>query len=154
EGCQIQLGQQLPEPCAPGLSIESHGFKNGQDILLNSESPEDGRFLGQVADTLSGSHIHGVVGDIDSVELDPSRVGCGEADRHVEGRGLAGSIGSQETDDFAGCDLEVHTADDSPPVVRLRQLEGPEGGHRGGWPKSLDSWTYPWFECGPARFRP
>src|SRR6266567_2438172 len=50
----------------------------------------------------------------------------GEADHHVEGGGLAGPVGAQESDHLALADLEVHLPDHHSAAVRFGESSGPE----------------------------
>ena len=111
-------------------AVEPHRLEDRQDVLLDRQAAEDRRLLRQVADALARPDVHRIVGDVVAVELDAPRVGRGQADRHVERRGLAGAVRAEQADDFARRDVEVDAAHDGAAAVGLRQVVGAECGHQ------------------------
>ena len=51
-----------------------------------------------------------------------ARVGAGQADGHVERRGLPGAVRTEQADDLAGADLDADASHDRTAPVRLREL--------------------------------
>ena len=103
----------------PGGEIE--GLQDAEEVLLDRQLSEDRRLLGEVADSLAATPVHGQVGDVGAVEEDPALVGGEEADHHVEGGGLPRPVRAQEADDFAALDVHVHVVDDLPGAKGLLQ---------------------------------
>ena len=58
-------------------------------------------------------------------------IGRRQADGHIERRGLAGAVRSEQADDLARGDVEVDAADDRASAVRLGEVVRAKGGHRG-----------------------
>ena len=56
--------------------------------------------------------VHSLRGDIDAVEGDATGGGWDEADDHVKRRGLAGAVGAEEADDFAGAEVNTDASND------------------------------------------
>ena len=100
---------------------EGASFENGADVLFNGEFAEDRGFLRQIADAQAGAQVHGQVGDDTAVELHRSAVRFDNAHHHVEGGGLAGPVGTEQTDDFARLDVDGNAIDHRPFVVFLHQ---------------------------------
>ena len=137
--------------------VEPHRLEDRQDVLLDRQPAEDRRLLRQVADALSRADVHRVVGDVVAIELDAPGVGRGQADGHVEGRGLAGAVRPEQADDLAGRDVEVDAAHDRAAAVGLREVVGARG-----WTSRSDvsqlgahvvARCRPWSACGSARCR-
>ena len=98
------------------------------------ESAEDRGLLRQIADAFARPDIHGVVGQIDAVQGDASRIRRGESDGHIKGRGLAGAVRTKQADDLTGIDFEADASNDGAATVGLGQFVCAEsrGHHLGG----------------------
>ena len=84
--------------------------------LDNPEAPSnDLRIRGAEA----GALVHRFTGHIVAGKNDLSGVGNDQADHHVERGGFAGSVGSEEADDFAGTDVDVDPIDHRAAVIDL-----------------------------------
>jgi hypothetical protein len=58
-------------------------------------------FLRQVAEAGPGAAVHGPARHVVATEFDATTVGPHEAHHHVEGGGLAGTVGSEQSYDLA-----------------------------------------------------
>jgi hypothetical protein len=65
-------------------------------------------------------------------------VGAGEPEQHVDGGGLAGSVGPEQRHDLAGCDVEIDAADGAYGPEALGQAVESDG-HPGGVSHSVES---------------
>ena len=77
-------------------------FKHRVDVVGDAELAEHRGFLGQVAQAQAGAFVHGQAGDVPAVERDAAGVGADQAHDHVKAGGLAGAVGAEQADDFAG----------------------------------------------------
>src|SRR4051812_14698677 len=85
-------------------------FEHGADVLLDGETAEDRGFLRQIADAEPRALIHRQLGDVVAVELDRTAVGLDQAGDHVEHRGLAGAVRTEQADRFAAADIDADAA--------------------------------------------
>src|SRR5206468_155808 len=53
-------------------------------------------------------------------DLDRSRGGGNQTERHADGRRLAGAVGTEESEELGALDLEVESVDGDPRAVVLR----------------------------------
>jgi hypothetical protein len=83
-----------------------HHLQNSEQIVLDRETLEDARFLGQVSHTAPGALIHGQPADVLTLEDDTAGIGGDHADGHSEGGGLAGAVLAEEAHDFRLVDRE------------------------------------------------
>src|SRR5216683_2704930 len=82
--------------------------------------PENGRFLGEIADPeLPCPPVHGHVGDVFLIDEDSARIGGYQADNHIEGGGLAGTVRSKQSNNFALPDANTYSIYNSAAAVRL-----------------------------------
>ena len=106
------------------LARQRQGLQNRQDVLLDRQLAEHRRLLRQIADALAGAHVHRIRGDVGAVELHAAAVGTDEADDGVEGRGLAGAVGAEQPDDFAGVHFERDAAENLAAAEAFAQVLG------------------------------
>src|SRR5688572_15226750 len=104
---EVQLREQFTQARAALRGVEIERLEDRHDVLLDGQATEDRRLLRQVADALPRSDVHRIVGQIDTVERDTSRVWRGQTHHHVKGRGLAGAVRPEQTDHFSGIDIEA-----------------------------------------------
>jgi hypothetical protein len=78
------------------------------------------RALGQVADAALG--LQRLCFDVEAADADAALGGGQEAGDHLHRRRLAGAVGTQEAEDFAGADGETHLVDGQQIPVSLRQI--------------------------------
>ena len=109
---EVEFLEVLLDAGAVVLFGEADGLNDGEDVILDGEFAEDGRFLREVADAEAGALVHAEFGGVVAVDEDFAGGRWDEADDHVERRGLAGSVGAEEADDFAGADGDVDAVDD------------------------------------------
>ena len=77
------------------------GLEDREDVVRHRELAEDRRLLRQVGDAEPRAPVHRQVGDLLLAEKDASPVGRTPPDDHVEGRGLAGAVRTEQPDDLA-----------------------------------------------------
>ncbi len=65
-------------------------------------------------------------GDVDAVDLDAARGGGEHAQHHVDGGGLAGAVGAQETDDFSAPDRKRDVIERGYAAVNLANSRDPQ----------------------------
>src|SRR5262245_58228729 len=120
-----RVDAELLEEGAGARALLGHGqpagLEDGTDVLLGRELAEDAGLLRQVADALARAEVHGEAGDVLRVQIDVSAVRPGEADHHVEGRGLPRAVRPEQAHDLALTDGHVDGAHGNPPAVRLRE---------------------------------
>src|SRR5262249_29026105 len=108
----IEFLQQAIEFCfAPALAGFDH-FEHGADILFNIQTAKNGSRLRQVADADSRALIHGQCRDIVTVEVNATSISLYEAGDHIESRGLAGPVRTQQTNRLTAPDIEAYPAYD------------------------------------------
>ena len=89
-------------------------------MLPSTVSPrKHAGLLRQVADAEAGATIHGQRGDVVAFEADLALIGADEADDHVKGGGLAGAVGTEQSDGFAAADVDRHILNDGTFLVGL-----------------------------------
>ena len=82
--------------------------------------------LRQVAD----AGARGRVGRGPPEEHHLARVGADQAEEHLDHRGLAGAVRTEQPDHLAAAHLQGHVLDRLPPAVPLAQARAPDGGRR------------------------
>ena len=75
----------------------------------------------QIAYAGPGPFVDGIFGNLFVVEKDFAAIGHDEAGGHVKRRGLAGAVGSQQSDNLALLDVERHAVDHGAFTVALDQ---------------------------------
>ena len=112
------------------LRVGGH-LQHGADVLLDREPPEDRGLLRQVAHAQLGAAVDGQareLGDLLVVVLeeDATLVGLDESHDHVERRGLAGSVGSEQADDLSLIDVDGDVVHHRAGLVFLDEFAGIE----------------------------
>src|SRR5690606_15425212 len=120
-------------PATRGVQVLA-GLEDGHDVVGDGELAEDGGFLRQVTDAGAGAAVHGLVAHVQLVDQHLALIGAYQSDHHVEGGGLAGAVGAEQTDDLTALDAQADVANHLTLLVALGQVTGNEGGHY-----SLDS---------------
>ena len=120
----LEVGEEPFEAAVALLAGEREGFEDGQDVLLDGHAAEDGGLLREIAEAHAGAAEHRQTGDIAALEVDLPGGGADQAGDHVEGGGLAGAVGAEETEDLAAVDGHVDALDDAAPLVFLDQVAG------------------------------
>ena len=82
------------------------GLQDRQDVLPDAQAPEDGGLLGQVAQAPLGAYMHGLVGHVLIGDQDLARIRRDQAGHHVKAGGLAGPVGAEQADHFAGLQVQ------------------------------------------------
>jgi hypothetical protein len=89
------------------------------EILPAGERLEDGAGLRHVADDLL--HLDGLTDDVEAEDLRRARRRRQHARQHLDGGRLPGAVGSEESDELPGRDLEIETADRLDLAVSFRE---------------------------------
>ena len=118
------LEQALHALVAIRLAELLAGFQDRHDVFFHGQAAEDAGFLWQIADAALGAAMHGQMGDIRLVDVDPTGVRFHQSDNHVEAGGLAGAIGAEQADDLAGLHVQGDILDDSATLVAFCQVVG------------------------------
>src|SRR6185503_5828795 len=98
-----------------GLALLAAGLdhlEHGANILFDSEAAKDRGFLRQVADAEPRALIHRQLGHVMAVEFDGAAIGLDQSGDHVEHRGLAGAVRTQQADRLAAADIDADAAHD------------------------------------------
>ena len=103
----VQIAQQGLGPIGTLRARHAPRLQNRQDVLLDRELPEDRRLLREKAHPPARPLMDGEKSDILAVQDDPARVRSGEPEDHVEGRGLARPVRTQETHHLPGIQRET-----------------------------------------------
>src|SRR5205085_5266684 len=106
----VEFVEQRVELALALLAARFHHFQHRADILLHGEAAEDRGFLRQIADAEPRALIHRQLGDVMAVKLDGAAVGLDQAGDHVEHRGLAGAVRTEQADRFAAADIDADAA--------------------------------------------
>ena len=91
------------------------------DVVLHRHLAKHAGLLRQVAYAQTGTFIYRQLGNLFVAQIDVSRVGDDQPGGHVERRGLAGSIGAQQTHNLALMHIETHIAHHRALSVNLHQ---------------------------------
>ncbi len=93
-------------PSAPSCSSST-----ARMFSCDRQLAKDRRFLRQVRQAQPRALVDRLALHRLAVDADLAGVGAHQADHHVEGRGLAGAVGPEQPDHFAGADRQVHVLD-------------------------------------------
>ncbi len=87
-------------------------FEHRANILFDREPSEDRGLLGQITDAETGALIHRQPGDVLAADQDPPFVSGNQSGDHVEHRGLARTVRTQQTDGLAPFYRKAYSAND------------------------------------------
>lgn len=104
-------------------------FEYGADVVLDRQAAEDRCLLCQVAHAHLGAFVDrllGQFGDLAFVVLeeDAPFVGLDKPHDHVESRGLAGSVGAEQSDDLPLVDVDRDVVDDGTGLIFFDKFAG------------------------------
>src|SRR5436190_7122071 len=105
------------------------GRENGQHIVFHRQLAEHRGLLRQVAEAELRAAVHRQQRDVGVVQADAARVARHEPDDHIEGGGLAGTIGPEESYDLTALELERQVAHDLTGPVALGESRSLQGAH-------------------------
>jgi hypothetical protein len=112
-------------------------LERGAHVVGGGQAAEHAGFLRQVAHAAARALVHGEAADVLAVEQDLPGVARYEANDHVEAGGLAGAVGPEQADDFAGMQVEAEILDDFALLVafgeRARRQHQLPAGRALGW---------------------
>ncbi len=94
------------------------------DVVGHGELAEDRRLLRQIADAQLGACVHRFGSEVAAIQFDTAGIGFDQTHDHVEAGGLAGAIGAEQTDHFAGLEREAELLDHFALLVLLAQTGG------------------------------
>ena len=97
-------------------AVRLDDLQHRADVVLDREPAEDRRFLRQIADAEPRALIHRQRRDIVAVEIDAPAIRLDQPGDHVEHRGLAGAVRSQQADRLAAAHVEAHALDHLAPA--------------------------------------
>jgi len=120
----VQLVEEPFEPQFPLLPADGECLEDREDVLLDRELAEHGRFLREIADAPPRAAVHRHVGDVFLVEEDPAVLRRDEADDHVERRRLAGAVRAEEADDLSLLHVERDVVHHIAAAIRLHESFG------------------------------
>src|SRR5882757_5331812 len=123
---QTHLHQQFLQPIALLFGRQWKSFQNSEEILFAGQLTKHRRLLREVADSTASPEIHRKVRDFVAVEKDAAGVGAGKTDDDVKGGGLTSAVGSQQADDFALTDFQLHVVYNFTSFVGLTEFDGLE----------------------------
>src|SRR5690606_3307682 len=93
------------------------------------ELAEDGGFLRLVTVAGAGAAVHGLVAHVQLVDKHLALDGAYQSDHHVEGGGLAGAVGAEQTDDLTALDAQADVANHLTLLVPLAHGAVNKSGH-------------------------
>src|SRR2546422_2089967 len=115
-----QLLQQLLEALlACGALQVRAGLENRHHVVFHRQLAEHRGLLRQVAEAELCPTVHRQQRDVGVLQANAARVARHEPDDHVEGGGLAGTIGPEESHDLTAGELERQVAHDLTGLVAL-----------------------------------
>ena len=94
------------------------------DVILYGHLAEDAGFLRQVAYTQLRPLVHRVVGDIFIVEEYLACIGGDKPRGHIESGCLAGTVGSQQSDNLTLLQSDAHVIDHRALAIFFYQMFG------------------------------
>ena len=100
------------------------GFQDRHDVFFHGQAAEDAGFLGQIADAALSAAMHGQMGDVCLIDIDPSGIRFHQAHDHVETGGLAGPVGAEQADDLAGFHVQGDIFDNPAALIAFCQVVG------------------------------
>ena len=106
-----KLFKQVIATRLPLLAVKRQGFEDREQILFDGQLAEDGFFLRQIAHAQAGAAVHRQPRHVDAVERDPAGVRRHQTDDHVKTGRLARPVRSQQPNDLAPADVDVHLVD-------------------------------------------
>ncbi len=98
---EAELGKQALKLLVLLLTAEVRHLKDGEDVVLHAHGAEHARLLREVAHTVAGALVHGVVRDLLVVDVDVPLIRHHQSGGHIERRGLAGAVRPEQSDDFS-----------------------------------------------------
>ena len=104
-------------------------FKDRANVVFHGQLPEDRSLLGQIGQTQPGALVHGHMGDLVALQVDPPSVDGDQADHHVKASRLSRPIGPQKADDLAAGDADGNILDDFAGLEALLQVGGGQFSH-------------------------
>ena len=119
---QAEALQQVDRPPARRAAVEPLQPGEEGDRLGRLHPPIEPALLRQIADAAQKRPGPGL-----SEQPDHAGIGRHQAEDHAQGRGLAGAIGAEEAEHFAGADLEGKVVDRPEVSVGLRRDGRPRG---------------------------
>ena len=105
---QTELGKQTLKPLLALLLVEIGHFKYRHDIVLYSHLAEHARLLRQIANTGTGTLVHGVIGYFLVVDEHMSLIRNDKSRRHVERCCLTRSVRTKKPHYLPLTDAEGH----------------------------------------------
>jgi len=126
---QAELLDQRLDALGLVLLREIGHFEYGADVVLDRQAAEDRCLLCQVAHAHLGAFVDrllGQFGDLAFVVLeeDAPFVGLDKPHDHVESRGLAGSVGAEQSDDLPLVDVDRDVVDDGTGLIFFDKFAG------------------------------
>ena len=97
-------------------------FQDGHDVLFHRKFPEDGGFLGQIANALQGPFVHGKIGNVLVIQVHMAGIRMFQSYDHVEGSGLPGTVGPQKSHNGPLFHFQADFVDHPPPGVFFYQF--------------------------------
>ena len=120
--------REVVEQCLETLGAfrlrEGHRLEDGEDVFLDRQLAEDRRLLREVPDAPPGALVHRNVGHVLLIQQDLPPIRGDQADDHVEGRGLAGTVRPEQSDDLALGYVEIDLVDDLASAKHLHEAPG------------------------------
>ena len=118
--CELEQVQQLARALGGHAAVQGVHAPDELEELAAGEAVEQNGFVWDDADSaldLDGPRGHG-----EAQDLDGSGGGRRQAHQHADGGGLAGAVGSQETEEAAARDRQGEAIDGGLLAVDLAQL--------------------------------
>ncbi len=111
------------------VAVAAPGERPEPEVLLDRQAGEDAAASGGLHDAAGCCPLRGLTGDGRAVEPHVAAVGLDQAVDGVERRGLAGTVGPEQSDDLALADLQVHAEEHLHAVVGDSEVLGLEQQH-------------------------
>ena len=108
---QTELGNELLELLQLVVTGLTRHLQHGEDIVLDTHLTEHRGFLGQIADTSTGSLVNRVFRHLLVAQVDMAAIGHHETCRHIERGGLSCTVRTQESHDLTLLHVEAHIID-------------------------------------------
>src|ERR1700730_11526342 len=123
------LEQLLEALLACGALQVRPGLENRLHIVFHRQLAEHRGLLRQVSEPELCPAVHRQQRDVGVLQSNTAGVARHEPDDHVEGRGLAGTIGPEQSDDLTAGELERQVAHDLAGLVALGESRSLQAAH-------------------------
>ena len=119
---QPEFRDQFVKPHLARRGVRQTRLQHQQDVLLHRQPTRHEGRLRQIGDAETGAVIEGHGGDVVIVEQDRAGIRRHHSGQHIESRGLARTVGTEQAHDFAALKPQGHIFYDPASGKSLHQM--------------------------------